>query len=203
MILTIPYNPSLPGGYDKLVSAILRNGRHPLHTLFVTALPQHEDGAFELAMKLKDQFGRYFAVTVPPPVKSETAIQSSNRAFLAALDALRTYGPGEEEMPEPVMLYFDPTWRPTKKRWLDEFQAEYYIAGAPTTFGNFQTSGEKARVVGPVAIKRVFLKKTKLLDFIPDRTHWRDYLAWEIVNNGVKAEAFGRILPAYIRPSDA
>lgn len=199
MILTLPYNPTLPGGYDKLVSAILRYGKHPAHTLFVAAKAEHEDGAFEMAMKLKDHFGRYFAITVPD--QPETALRASNRMFVASLDALRAYAPAAHEMPEPVMLYFDPTWRPTQDRWLDKFQAEYYIAGAPTTFGHFQTKGT-ARVVGPVAIKRDFLKITKLLSFMPDDIHWREYLAWEIIQNGLQAEALGRILPAYIRPFD-
>lgn len=202
MILTIPYNPSLPGGYEKFVASIMRNGKHPGHTLFVTALPQHEDGAFDLSMKLKDYFGRFFAIQVEAPAKPETPVQASNRAFLAALHALQSYEPLPNEMPEPVMLYMDPTWRPTKQRWLDEFHTEYYIKGTPVTFGNFETRGDQARVVGPVVISRRFLGLTKLLDFLPADTHWRGFLAWEFVNHGLQAEAIGRTLPAYIRPFD-
>lgn len=201
MIVTIPYNPSLPGGYDKLASALTRNGKNQHHTLFVLAKEEHEDGAFDFAMKVRDYFGRYFAVSVPD--QQETMLKASNRMFLAALDALKTYVPLETEMPEPVMLYFDPSWRPTKVGWLNEFQAEYYIAGAPTTFGHFRTTGGIGKVVGPVAIKRDFLTKTKLLTFLPDDRHWRDFLSWEIIGNGLVSEAFGRILPAYIRPFDS
>ena len=197
MILTIPFNPTLPGGYDKLTSAILRYGRHPNHTLFVAAKEEHEDGAFALAMKLKDQFGRYFAVTVPD--RQETGLRASNRMFVAALDALRDHVPAEGEMPDPVMLYFDPSWHPRKARWLDEFQAEYYIAGAPMTFGHFG----KGRIEGPVALSRRFLKETKLLTFLPQDTHWREFLAWEFINNGLQSEALGQDLPAYIRPSNS
>jgi len=200
MILTIPYNPNLPGGYDKLASAITRYGKHPNHTLFVVAKEGHEDGAFLFAMKVRECFGRYFAVTVPD--QKETALRNSNRMFAAALDALKQYEPTEHEMPEPVMFYFDPTWRPTKARWLDEFQSEYYIKGAPTTFGHFKTTGGVGKVVGPVAIKRDFLQKTKLLSFLSDSTHWREFLAWEIINNGLPSEALGRVLPAFIRPFD-
>lgn len=200
MILCIPYNPTLPGGYDKLTNAILRNGRHPNHTLFVTSKEEHGDGAFEFAMKIQAQFGRYFAVTIQD--QKEGALHASNRMFVSALDALRQYEPSDSEMPEPVMLYFDPTWRPTKQRWLDEFQAEYYIAGAPTTFGHFKRTGGVGRVVGPVAIKRDFLQKTKLLSFLPPDVHWREFLSWEIIGCGLQAEALGRILPAYIRPFD-
>src|SRR6478609_8333553 len=145
MILAIPYNPNLHGGYDKLVGAINRYGRHPAHTLFVLAQEEHEDGAFALAMKLKDQFGRYFAVSVPTPEVPDSAIAGSNRVFLAAMDALRSYEPTENEMPEPVLFYFDPTWHPRKTRWLDEFQTEYYLAGAPVTFGCFQVKEGNAR----------------------------------------------------------
>lgn len=200
MILTLPFNPTLPGGYDKLATALLRYGRHPAHTLFVIARQEHEDPAFEFAMKVRNQFGRYFAITVPD--QRETALKASNRMFVAALDALRQYAPAAHENPEPVMLYFDPTWRPTKARWLDEFQSDYYLAGAPSTFGNWKVKGDAARVEGPVAISRKFLNQTKLLDFLPDTTHWREFLAWEIINNGLQSEAFGRVAPSYIRPSD-
>lgn len=197
MILTIPYNPKTPGGYDKLSASILRHGRHPAHTLFVVSKEADEDAAFAFAMKVQNQFGRYFAVTVPDQRESMT--RASNRLFVAALKALESYEPSETENAESVMLYFDPTWKICKPRWLDEFQAEYYIAGAPVTMGNFK--GEK--VTGPVAINRRFLKLTKLLSFLPDSTHWREFLAWELINNGLQSTAFGRILPAYIRPHNA
>ena len=200
MILTIPYNPTLPGGYDKLVSSITRFGKHPMHTLFVVSLPQHEDGAFDLAMRLREYFGRYFAVTVPAAAQPESGTHLSNRMFTAAVDALRSYEPTEQEMPDPVMLYHDPLWRPMKVRWLDEFQAEYYIAGAPDTFGLFQSKGDKARVEGPVAVSRKFLAKTDLLPFLSGETHWREFLAWEFIRNGLPSTAIGRTLPAYIRP---
>lgn len=200
MILAIPYNPNLPGGYDRITSSILRNGKHPNHTLFVVALPQHEDGAFALAMKLKDHFGRHFAITVPSPRHPETKIQASNRTFLAALDALKTYVPSENENAEPVLLYFDPTWRPTKARWLDELQADYHLAGTPVIYGNFNAQGDNAKIEGPVVISRRFFGKTILVDFIPHDTHWRNFLAWEMIKNGLQAEAFGKVLPAYIRP---
>ena len=197
MILTIPYHPSLPGGSDRLAGALSRNGRHPNHTLVVITQAAHEDAAFDFAMKIHGQFGRYIAVTIPD--QQEPMLVTSNRMFLAALDMLREYVPADYEMPDPSMLYFDPTWRPTKQRWLDEFNSDYYLAGAPTTFGCFRDG----KPIGPVVIKQDFLKKTKLLDFLPGAgTHWRDYLAWEIINNGVNAEALGRTLPAYIRPFD-
>lgn len=196
MILCIPYSPTLPRGYDKLVGAISRNGKHPAHTLFVISESAHDDAAFQLAMKLRDYFGRYFAITVPS--QPESMVMTSNRMFIAATEALKNYAPAAHEMQEPVMLYFDPTWRPTKPRWLDEFQTEYYIRGAPTTFGNFR----KDKVVGPLAIKRDFIGKSSLLRFLSGKAHWREFLAWELINNGVQAEALGRILPAYIRPFD-
>lgn len=202
MLLAIPYNPNLPGGYDKLVSAIQRHGKHPAHTLFVISQQEHDEQAFELAMKLKDQFGRYFAVTLPPPAQPETMLRVSNRMFSAAMDALRSYEPTDEENPKPVMLYFDPTWRPTKARWLDEFQTDYYMAGAPAVFGRFVKEKDRARVEGPVAVGIDFLKHTQLLNFIPPNSHWRDFLAWEMVNVGVETPALGPALPAYIRPFD-
>lgn len=201
MLLAIPYNPTLPGGYERLIGAFQRLGKHTAHTLIVLTSEAHEDGALALAMELKDVFGRHFSVTIQD--QKEPMVKTSNRMFVAAMDTLKKHVPASSEMPEPVMLYFDPTWRPTQKRWLDEFQAEYYIAGAPTIYGYFKTKDEKARVEGPVAINVRFLKQTQLIDFIPDNVHWRDYLAWEMFNSGVKAPAFGKALPAYIRPYDS
>ncbi len=198
MIVALPYSPDLPGGYDRFVSAITRYGKHPSHTLFVIAKEEHTDGAFELAMRLKEQFGRYFAISLDE--RRETRLQESNRMFLTALNALKEYQPTENEMPEPTMIYFDPTWRPMKQRWLDEFQMEYHLAGAPATFGCFQTKGGKGKILGPVAINRRWLGITKLLDFLPANTHWREFLAWEIINNGLQSPAIGQLLPAYIRP---
>ncbi len=199
VILTIPYNPNLPGGYERLTNALLRNGKHPNHTLLVLAKREHEDPAFDFAMKIHDQFGRYVAVQIPSSDTPRSAVAESNTVFLTALEALRTYEPGDHEMPDPAMLYFDPTWRPTKTRWLDEFNTEFYLAGTPTTYG-FSQDG---KILGPVVLKRDFLKKSKLLEFLPSSgTHWREFLAWEIINNGLQADAIGRVLPAYIRPFD-
>lgn len=201
MILAIPYNPTLPGGYDKLASALIRHGRNPNHSLFVVSTEEHEEGAFAFAMKVRTQFGRHFSITIPN--QPESMLGASNRIFLAALDALRSYEPTEDEMQEPVMLYFDPTWKITVPQWLNAFQAEYYLKGAPLTFGYFRVKGEKSRVDGPVAISRGFLKISKLLPFLSDKTHWREFLAWEMTNNGLQSEAFGRNAPAYLRPANS
>lgn len=200
MILAIPFNPTLPGGYGKLTNALLRYGRHPNHTLVVLSTTEHEEGALEFAMKLREHFGRYFAVTLDD--RPGSMLMTSNRMFAAAMKALADYAPGPDEMQEPVMFYFDPTWKPVKDRWLDMFQAEYYIAGAPTVYGAFDIDGGKAKVVGPVAVNRRFLQLTRLLEFLSASDHWRDYLAWEMVNSGVSAGAIGKVLPAYIRPYD-
>jgi hypothetical protein len=198
VLLAIPYNSTLPGGYDKLTDAIKRLGRHPGHTLIVLSTVEHEEGAFEFAMGLKDYFGRYFAVTLPD--QPESMLKTSNRVFRAAMTALHDYLPTPTEHPEPVMLYMDPTWRPTQKRWLDEFQTEYYFAGAPLVYGRIKTDKTKARVDGPVAINVKFVQQSTLIDFVPDDTHWRDYLAWEMFKVSVKAPSIGKVLPAYIRP---
>lgn len=196
MIVAIPFNPSLPGGYDRLVSAIIRYGKHPNHTLFVVSRAEHEDAAFEMAITLKDQFGRFFIITVPD--KNVPPLQRANNLFVGATDALLAYEPTEDESEDPAMLYFDPLWRPVKARWLDEFNSEYHIFGAKPTYGCFD--GDK--VIGPVVLKRSFLKKSLLINFLPTDRHWREYLAWEIITNGLHADALGKNLPAYIRPFD-
>lgn len=194
MILSLPFHPDLPADYDRFAAHLKRKGSMPHHTLMVVALQQHEEEAFSFAMGLANSFQRNFLVAVP--TEHETFLRSSNRLFKAACKALHEYAPGREEIADPAMVYFDPTWRPVRNRWLDELQSEYYFANGPTVFGNF----EDGIPTGPIVLSKEYPAKSRLIDFIPGDIHWRKYLASEMVNFGVKTDAIGPHEAAYIRP---
>lgn len=195
MILCLPFHPSSPVDYDKFAGHLKRKGSMPNHTLLVVTLQQHEEQAFSFAMGLAGMFHRHFLSVVPDD--RGTTLKHSNRMFLAACKALHEYAPDRKEIADPAMLYYDPSWRPVKNRWLDELQAEYYFQNAPVVFGNLV---DGSPVEGPVILAKSYPAKSRLLDFLPDNEHWRKYLASEMVNLGVKTDAIGSQEAAYIRP---
>lgn len=201
MILCIPYHPRITD-YGKFGSALRKLGTNPSHSLMTVSTREHEEAAFEFQMGLVDGYLSAKAVVVPD-VPRETPMQFSNRMFLGAMKALHDHVPGPSEHPKPVMLYHDPTWRPFTNRWLDDLQGEYYLNGAPLVMGRFETNGAGVPVTaGPVAFAKGYPKHSKLLDFLMDSgEHWRNFLAWELVNSSVKTDTIGRNKAASIRPT--
>lgn len=199
MILCIPYHPRI-ADYAKLGTALRKLGTNPSHTLAVISTREHEEAAFEFLMGLGTGYLRHFAVTIPDA--QENPGRLSNRMFLGAMKALNDHVPGPQEHPKPVMLYFDPAWRPGTPRWLDELQAEYYLGGAPQVLARFETREDGSpHPVGPVAFAGGYPQASRLLDFLLDSgKHWRDYLAWEMFNVAVKTDTIGRNKAASIRP---
>lgn len=193
MILSIPFHEDSPVDFEKFAAHLKRKGHMPNHVLMVVCLAQHEEKAFSFAMGLAGYFARHFMVVVPK--EKETVLRSSNRLFKAACKALHEYEPKKNELQDPPMCYYDPSWRPVKNGWLDMLQSEYYFANGPTVFGSLEP-----RSVGPVIFSKEYPAKSRLLDFLPDNAHWRKYLASEMVNFGVKTDAIGTSEAAYIRP---
>lgn len=195
MILCIPYHPSLPLDYKKLASHLKTKGSHPSHSLMVVCNYRHEEEAFSFSMGLAKLFARQELV-VTPDYPDEAPVRASNRLFAAAMKAFHKYVSQPPEHPTPAMLYYDPIYRPVKNRWLDDIQSEYYLKDAPMVLANFV----KGLTVGPVVFGSKYPKSSKLIDFVPETTHWRRYLASELVKDGVETEAFGESADAYIRP---
>ena len=202
MILCIPYHPKITD-FTKFGAALRKLGTNPSHSLMVVSTREHEEDAFEFLMGLKDGYLAAKTVVIPDAA-GEPATRLLNRFFVAAMTALAGHVPGPSEHPKTVMLYFDATWRPFTNRWLDDLQAEYYLRGAPRVFGRFEDRGEGFAPLsaGPVAFAKDFPARSKLLDFVIDSgRHWREYLAWELVNSSVKTDTIGRIKAASIRPA--
>jgi hypothetical protein len=200
MILCIPHHPRITD-YAKFSLALRKLGTNPSHSLVVISNREHEEAAFEFQMGLVDGYLSGKSVVVPD-IPGETPMQFSNRMFLAAMKTLDTHVPGPSEHPKPVMVYFDPTWKPFANRWLDDLQGEYYLNGAPLTMARFETRGDGLPVTaGPVMFAKGFPQHSRLLAFLMDSgKHWREFLAWEIVNSAVKTDTIGRNKAASIRP---
>jgi len=173
----------------------MKAGTNPNHTLAVISFRQHDEGAYLFGNSVSDYFGRHMKLTVTSEPGS--AAQAANQFFTSTLRAFQKYKPKAHEPDDLPLLYFDPTYRPTSARWLDDLQASYYREGAPMVFGNF---GENGVPVGPIVLSRNFRKKSSLLDFLPENTHWRSYLAWELSKNSVKASCIGSHESAILQP---
>jgi len=203
MILCIPYHPRITD-YAKFSLALRKLGTNPSHSLVVISNREHEEAAFEFQMGLVDGFLSGKSVVVPD-IPGETPMQFTNRMFLGTMKMLDEHVPGPSEHPKPVMVYFDPTWRPFTNRWLDDLQGEYYLKGAPLAMARFETREDGLPVTaGPVLFAKGFPKHSKLKNFLIDSgKHWREFLAWEIVNVAVKTDTIGRNKAASIRPLPA
>lgn len=200
MILCIPFHPRITD-YAKFALALRKFGTNPSHSLMVISNREHEEAAFEFQMGLVDGFLSGKSVVVSD-ITGETPMQFTNRMFLAAMKALDSHIPGPSEHPKTVMVYFDPTWRPYTNRWLDDLQGEYYLNGAPLVMARFEPRGDGLPVTaGPVMFAKGFPKHSRLTNFLIDSgKHWREFLAWELVNSSVKTDTIGRNKAASIRP---
>lgn len=189
MILAIPYNRRLTD-YQKLETTLRKIGTNPSHAIAVVSTREDENEAFEFMSGLSDGYLRNFSIVIPDAM--EHPVRLSNRMFLASMKALRDYKPKQEENKRVSMLYFDPRWVPTKHRWLDELQASYFIAGAPTTFGAFDLQDGKPIARGPMIFGQKYPAQSRLLDFVLESgRHWRDYLAWEIHTLATETDLIG------------
>jgi len=192
--------PVLPTQDNTAIAGVLRRrGSGQNHTLVVISRAEDEDIAFKFATELEDGFHRTLTVTVTK--EGTSGIHNSNLVFREAMRVLTTYVPDRKEMADPALMYFDPSYRPVKNHWLDSIQAEYYLNNAPVVFGRTAPDATGAPVMqGPVVFSREFPKKSGLLDSLPENTHWRQYLCWELNNHAVKTNLIGAVDPAIIRP---
>lgn len=189
MILFIPYHENLPVSYKELALSIRKAGTNPNHTLAVISLRSHDDGAFRFSDLLSDYFGRVIKVSIDD--RPESATDTSNRFFAAALDAFRKYKPMGYEPPNSPMMYFDPSYIPNNPRWLDDLQADFFRQGAPTIFGRFNKEGGEPAPVGPLILSRKYIEVSTLISFVPRGERWRSYLSWEMYKQGVEAAGIG------------
>jgi len=180
MTLSIPIIPGLD--YTPLAKAIKSAGTNPNHTLMTVAFRSDDDRALQFAMELDDYFGKHQRVIVENEVGSPTA--RSNRMFTAATTAFR-----DEKYP---LLYFDPSQRPAAAHWLDVLQANYFRCAAPQVFAKFLTG----KPFGSLILSMRYLQTSTLRNFLPPDTHWRAFLATEMLlkNEPAAEEIIGNVI---------
>lgn len=165
MTLAIPIIPN--ADYSALAKAIRSAGTNPQHTLMTVAFRSDDDRSFEFSSQLDDYFGKHSRVVI----ENETGnnIAKANRMFMAATTAFR-----DEKYP---LLYFDPTQRPIMAHWLDVLQSNYFRCAAPQIFAKF-LSGQP---FGSILMNMDYVKTSTLRNFTPPNTHWRKFLAAEML----------------------
>ena len=154
---------------------------------------EHDEEVFDFMGKLYDYFGRQVKVSV------DEGGDLSNRFFTASLNAFLKYKPAT--VGNEPMMYYDPSYLPHAMRWLDALQADYFQNGAPKVFGDFNGEGEIPVTRGCLILAREYIKESTLIPYIQKGMHWRNYLAWELFRNGVKASGIGNTETAILRPA--
>lgn len=198
MLLALPYHPSLPVSYERVVADIKRLAGNMQHGVLVISRPQDEQAGLDIAMDLSSSFGRHFTATLVK--EGSTPIETANMFLATSLRFLAKYRP--EHPPEPVevpMVYLDPQWRPRAKHWLDRLQGEWFLRGKPPVLGNYKDP-EKPDFEGAVVFGPSYPRKSSLIDFLPADNHWRRFLAWEMFQNSVLTDSIGDDPKALVHP---
>lgn len=187
MILVTPFALGLTD-YLDYTAYIRRRGKLLTHVHLIVARAEDEAEAYEFGEKLSDHFLSSHTSILPAARRSanETAVD----LFRAAARFTHAYKHSEGELPDPAMLYMDPTYRPEEPNWLDQIQSAYYLKRGPLVFGKF-TPSEPKILQGPAVFRKDFIKVSGLLAHVPPSIHWREYLQHEIRLNAVETTMIG------------
>lgn len=197
MILATPFHPSFTD-YADYAKILTKRGPLLNHIHLVVTTKHHQDAAYDFGEEVSGLFLRSFNVVLPE--LDRTRIGTANDMLRSALRFATNYQHGTEEIPDPALLYNDPSYRPAKSGWLDTIQAEYYLKNAPTVFGDSSKAEDGSKIFkGPVVFAKDFPKKSGLLDFVPSTVHWRIHLRWELANLGVDTKLIGVDRDAILR----
>lgn len=189
MILSLSFVPGLTD-YKTLAAELKKRGSLGNHVLLVVSEPEHEEEAYQFGTDIADLFLKAVFKALPPAERRKA--QLANDLFRASVRFVQTYKHGEGEIPDPALLYLDPTYRPTKTGWVDAIQSEYYLMQAPHIFGVASRDSEGAKIFnGPLVISKEYGPSSGLLDFIPENVHWRTHLRWELSKNSYETKLIG------------
>lgn len=197
MILAIPFHPSVPVDYTKVVSEMIRLAGNKSHTALVISRPQDEQAGLDLTMSLAQSFGRHYHGVLQHAGK--TPLDTANLLFRTATRFLKAYQPNPDEPKNVPLIYFDPLWRPRGKFWLDTLQSEWFLKGAPAVMGN-PGNPEAPDFKGGVILGKEYVEKSALIDHLPENEHWRKFLAWEMFKNAVVTSSIGETADAVLQP---
>ncbi len=184
MILATPFYPGLTD-YGLYASALKKHGQCDDHEHLVVTQRQDEVAAMAFAKKVEKLFSDT-TIKVIDAVTVGGATGAANALFKTALYYFRSFK-GDERIP---LLYGDPTWYPQKRDWLNLIQAEYFAKDMPQVLCRSKANAAGERVSrGPTVFSRAYAVEAPLLPYLPPngRTHWRDYMRYDIGNKSVDA----------------
>ena len=187
MLIATPFLPTL-SDYEHLAKELRRKGKLLTHVHLVLSRQEDEEAAYAFGEGLSDIFLKSHTIVLPEDTRNGN--QLSVDLFRAAARFAYEYVAGEGELPNPAMLYFDPSYRPIENAWAEKLQAEYYFHSAPLVLGRF-TKDEPKLLSGPAVIRKDFFKKSALLKFVPANMHYRVYLQHEFLQNAVQTNLIG------------
>lgn len=201
MIIALPVHRSTPG-IETIANDFKKKGSLKDHSLRVISTRADEDLAFNIADALADHFRSVTTQTLATGPRNGTKL--ANDMFFAAFKWHFGYKPGEGEIQDPPMMYFDPTYRPVAVNWVDQIQAEFYLKDSPAVLARTLTEGRgttfSRTTVGPVVIGRKFLRDCTLIDFLGDREHWRVRMRHELAKDCVETLQIGHGNKSLLKP---
>lgn len=196
MILATVYHSDLPLEYKTFAAALRSRGPNRPHTLLTLCRPADESAAVTFTHGLSDTFGRhYVGVTLSEGI---SGLHLSNLLFQTAVRFHAAYKHAKHEPSDVPMLYLDPMWWPINDRWLASLQTDYYQSGAPKVYGN-PHNPENPDYRAGVVLGKSYGKESALIDQIPETSHWRKFLAWEMFKDAVNTAQLGDREDSYIR----
>ena len=198
MILVTPFVPG-SADYGVLASAMNRRGPQRRHAHVVLSRECDGEEAAEFGSSVSALFSKSVGRAVPD-AESDTVRKRENALFRSACRFLASYEPLDGEAPGVPMLYYDQGWLPSGGQWLDRVQGEYYASQAPGALGKWKDVDGVMRLWGPLVVGQSYARASALIDFLPDRVHWRHYLRHEIGRVMVESSTMGSANSAAIRP---
>lgn len=122
MIIVIPFTGQ--SHYtDALTSAMVQHGGLGIHRLVVVASSENIGDADAFMTALKPQF----LATTLEHVKVSGA--SMERLFRDGLLAAARITPGQQEVPNPPVMWLEPGWIPNQRDWATTVSSEFYNVG--------------------------------------------------------------------------
>jgi hypothetical protein len=187
MIVAIPYFPGYTD-YSYLTKSINAHGLCDGHRLLVIGRRVDEEAAMSFEESVSENFsGSTHRVVDQPQQRGRFAV--ANEMFRQSLWYMKNYEPGEKEMTEPPLLYFDPVLRMPRKGWADAVQSEYFARGMPRVLACQKTRTDGIKEIwGAALFNKEYVTDSALLAHLPGHAHWRDYLRHEIGQHLVISE---------------
>lgn len=193
MIVICPISTKSPG-IEKFAADLKKKGSLPEHILHLVSLRggEDEDMAYKIGDELAGSFQRVTTETVlPNPAKGQSGLAWANQMFVTAMRFFEGYEYRPNEVPEAPMLFLPTNFRPVTNGWLNDLQSEFFLKGAPPAMGRTTTSGKDRVTVGPVIFGRKCIGKLPTINTLDGKTHWRDWMKFEIAAGFHETKAIG------------